>query len=93
MEFTAVSANRWPISLVRLGSSFVINEIMSITYTSHVSMTPLLYPSASHPHTQPERRIFKGNHPYAQRKGKKEEMFMEWKRAKDGASLYVGWVI
>jgi hypothetical protein len=99
MEFTALSANLWPISLVRLGSSFAINEIMSVTNSYLVSRAPLFYPSASHPHTQPE--IIHGYYVegfskeiiHMQRNGKKEKMFMEWKRAKDGASLYVGWLI
>ena len=50
------NVNCWPISLIRLGSSFVIAEIMSVPNTSPICVIPLFYPSASHPHTIHNRK-------------------------------------
>lgn len=45
---TAVSSDRWPISLVKLGSWFMVNEIISVTNTYLILNARVFYPSASH---------------------------------------------
>lgn len=60
IDSTAFNANHWPISLVRLGSSFAIDEIMSVTqilllFVCPFSSIPVRIPSpcitGNHPHT------------------------------------------
>jgi hypothetical protein len=49
---TAFSSDHCLISFVKLGSWFMVNEIISVTNTDFFLQVRLFYPSASHPHME-----------------------------------------